>query len=131
MNSKEIEKYDAAGVYTISIDDTLVYVGKSHNMLRRINEHIAAIQHPTAHKYQILHQAIQQGYNIQFDVLYYAKSKNPYTEILNVEAYYINKFMPPLNIQIPNKKDFRKYTINEKAKVITLSEVLKGEPAND
>jgi hypothetical protein len=33
--------------------------------------------------------------------------------------------MPPLNIQIPNKKDFRKYTINEKAKVITLSEIIQ------
>jgi hypothetical protein len=29
-------KYEHAGIYSISVDDTLVYIGKSHNMLMRI-----------------------------------------------------------------------------------------------
>ena len=30
------KKYEHAGIYSISIDDKLVYIGKSHNMLRRV-----------------------------------------------------------------------------------------------
>ena len=30
------KKYEHAGIYSISIGDQLVYIGKSHNMLRRI-----------------------------------------------------------------------------------------------
>ena len=29
-------KYEHPGIYSISIDDELVYIGKSHNMLKRI-----------------------------------------------------------------------------------------------
>lgn len=29
-------KYEHAGIYSISIDDKLVYIGKSNNMLKRI-----------------------------------------------------------------------------------------------
>lgn len=30
------DKYDHAGIYSISIGDQLVYIGKSRNMLRRL-----------------------------------------------------------------------------------------------
>ena len=30
------EKYEHPGIYSISIDDTLVYIGKSENMLIRV-----------------------------------------------------------------------------------------------
>ena len=72
---------------------------------------MAAIQCPTSHKYRILNEALHKGHNIKFDVLYYAKAANPYTELFKVEAYYINKYLPPLNYQIPDKKNYRKYTI--------------------
>ena len=29
-------KYEHAGIYSISIDDKIVYIGKSNNMLKRI-----------------------------------------------------------------------------------------------
>ena len=29
-------KYDHAGIYCIKIDDSIVYIGKSHNMLKRV-----------------------------------------------------------------------------------------------
>lgn len=38
------EKYEHAGIYCIKIDSTIVYVGKSRNMLRRVAEHYVAIQ---------------------------------------------------------------------------------------
>jgi hypothetical protein len=31
-----VNKYKRAGIYSISIDDELVYIGKSNNMLKRI-----------------------------------------------------------------------------------------------
>lgn len=31
------EKYEHAGFYCIYIDDKLVYIGKSHNMLKRVS----------------------------------------------------------------------------------------------
>lgn len=36
-------KYDHAGIYCIKIDATIVYIGKSHNMLKRVSQHYAAI----------------------------------------------------------------------------------------
>ena len=30
------DKYEFAGIYCIKIDDDIVYIGKSHNMLRRV-----------------------------------------------------------------------------------------------
>ncbi len=30
------DKYEHAGIYCIKIDDDIVYVGKSHNMLKRV-----------------------------------------------------------------------------------------------
>lgn len=36
-------KYEFAGIYCIKIDDEIVYVGKSGNMLRRIAQHYAGI----------------------------------------------------------------------------------------
>ena len=30
------KKYNSAGIYCIKIDDEIVYIGKSHNMLKRV-----------------------------------------------------------------------------------------------
>ena len=55
-----IEKYfERAGIYTISIADKVVYVGKSHSLLHRIAEHIDATNQAFRHKYRILNQARQ------------------------------------------------------------------------
>ena len=37
------DKYEHVGIYCIKIDDTIVYIGKSHNMLKRVSQHYAAI----------------------------------------------------------------------------------------
>lgn len=50
-------KYDHAGIYCIKIDDTIVYIGKSMNMLKRVAQHYAAIKGQKERKYRILAEA--------------------------------------------------------------------------
>lgn len=69
-------KYEFAGIYCIKVDDKIVYIGKSGNMLRRIAQHYAGIQNETEKKYYVLSEARRRGHDINFDVLYYAKSRN-------------------------------------------------------
>ena len=45
-------------------------------MLRRISQHYAGIQNETEKKYKVLSEARRRGHDINFDVLYYAKSRN-------------------------------------------------------
>ena len=60
QDQKIREKYSGAGIYQIYIDDILVYIGKAHNLLERIAEHIAEIKYvdsKSANKYKVLAQA--------------------------------------------------------------------------
>ena len=107
-------KYDHAGIYCIKIDDTIVYIGKSHNMLKRVSQHYAAIQGQTEKKYRIFAEAQRKGHSINFDVLYHAAEtyypavKN---EIGQKEGEYIRQYKPVLNTQIPREDDWRKFDV--------------------
>lgn len=124
------EKYRGAGIYSIKIDDILVYIGKSQDLLERVAEHIAEIQNIDQHssnKYKVIAQAQRTGHQITFDVLYYS----PFTigndmldDIGFNEGKYIREYLPFLNIQIPNENDYKKYTYNKRAKYITLDSIL-------
>ena len=125
-----VEKYNHAGIYSISIADKLVYIGKSANMLKRLAQHIAAMEYPKNHKYKVLKQAHDEGYTISFDVVYRAKCKNTedmFDEIGRKEGEYIRAKKPPLNYQIPKEKDYHSYTVRKRAKVITLETILNKE----
>ena len=50
-------KYEHAGIYCIKIDNQIVYIGKSHNMLKRVAQHYVGIQLKTERKYCILAEA--------------------------------------------------------------------------
>ena len=105
-------KYEFAGIYCIKVDEKIVYIGKSGNMLRRIAQHYAGIQRQTEKKYAVLAEARRRGYNINFDVLYYAKSTryaDKLTEIGEKEGEYIRKYQPILNTQIPKEDDWHKF----------------------
>lgn len=67
------QKYERAGIYCIKVDDRIVYIGKSHNMLKRVASHYAAIKGETERKYRILSEVQRKGHSINFDVLYYAQ----------------------------------------------------------
>lgn len=123
-----VYRYKHAGIYAIYIEDQLVYIGKSRNMLQRLADHMSEVEDSDIHKYQILRQAKQEGYNLRFDVFYYTKAESQEAIDLDIgyqEAYYINKYRPPLNLQVPKQNNFSSYTINETAKTITLDEVLQ------
>ena len=108
------EKYDHAGIYCIKIDDTIVYIGKSHNMLKRVSQHYAAIMGQSEKKYRIFAEAQRKGHSINFDVLchaaetYYPAVKN---EIGQKEGEYIRQYKPVLNTQIPREDDWRKFDV--------------------
>ena len=106
------EKYERAGIYCIKIDNKIVYIGKSGNMLRRTAQHYAGIQMGTEKKYRIIAEAKRKGHNIGFDVLYYAKScryADKLAEIGEKEGEYIRKHNPILNTQIPKAENWEQW----------------------
>ena len=109
-------KYEYAGIYCIKIDQNIVYIGKSANMLRRVAQHYVGIQNETEKKYRILAEARRKGHSINFDVLYYAKSRN-YVDKLNEigekEGEYIRKYNPILNTQIPKAENWSNFEVRE------------------
>ena len=119
------DKYEHAGIYCIKIDETVVYIGKSYNMLKRVAQHYAAIQQPTEKKYRILAEAHRKRHAINFDVLYYAKAQD-YTSIMaeigEKEGEYIRQYKPILNTQIPKEDDWHKFDVN----TLDAREILKS-----
>ena len=67
-------------------------------------EHWVATSKPKNNKYKVLAEARKRNMKVRFDVLYRAKSQTKEeieNEIGEKEGYYIRKYMPPLNNQIP------------------------------
>lgn len=115
------DKYDHPGVYKITVNNEIVYVGKARNMADRIATHIQMIRDAKLRtegekfKYGELREAIKNHYNIQFDVLYTSLLSNDTDNIYidndigPYEAKYINEYMPKLNKQIPDLFNYHKY----------------------
>lgn len=125
------DKYSHPGLYCIKIAGVLVYIGKSLNMLQRIANHIAHIESPEkTHKYQILNEARNRGYSVEFDVLYYSQAQADKIEqdIGEEEGRLIRQYRPALNYQIPKEGDYTKYTVNRRAKKVSLDEILGLQP---
>ena len=122
-------KYEHAGIYCIKVDDKIVYIGKSGNMLRRIAFHYAHTQMETEAKYRILSEARRKGHELGFDVLYYAKSEryaDRQTELGEKEGEYIRQYRPILNTQIPKEEDWRKWDTNTLDTRKILQEILEN-----
>ena len=119
-------KYHRPGIYSISIAGRLVYIGKSLDMLTRVAQHMAEIEFPQKqHKYQILAKAREQGYSIDFDVMCYGETED---DIGRAEARLIRKYRPLLNYQIPKEDNYHSFTVNRRAKWVTLEEILGRDP---
>ena len=117
-------KYEHAGIYCIKLNDQIVYIGKSRNMLVRIAEHYVGIKQGSECKYRILAEAQRKGYSVDFDVLYYAKNQRYWDiveEIGQKEGEYIRQYRPVLNTQIPKAEDWHKWEVNR----VDAREVLK------
>ena len=107
-------KYDHAGIYCIKLDNQIVYIGKSTNMLYRVAEHYVGIQTGSETKYRILAEAARKNHSITFDVLYDASSfgrEQIQEKIGNMEGEYIRKYRPVLNTQIPKADNWRSYDV--------------------
>lgn len=115
------EKYAHPGVYSITVNGEIVYVGKARNMLKRIATHLWEINdgkqttEGKKFKYGELKKAKKYGYDICFDVLYIS-SFSCEDDTIKIdddigpqEAKYINKFLPKLNKQIPNLNNYHQY----------------------
>lgn len=116
-----LEKYDMPGVYSITVDNEIVYVGKARNMATRIANHMYLIKDAylktegEKFKYGELRRALRNDYIIYFNVLYSSDLSNE-EEISKIdddigpqEAKFINMYMPKLNKQIPDLNDYHKY----------------------
>lgn len=120
-------RFQHAGIYKITIDGTIVYIGKSTNMLWRLAEHYVAFKNPESHKYRILAEAKRKGHCVCFDKIYDATStvySDMIEEIGETEGHFIRSYRPALNSQIPKESNWREYDYNPKAKTITLDEIL-------
>lgn len=123
--------FDKPGIYCIKLQGKKVYIGKSRNILDRVASHMGHYLSNTVeskqNKYKILKQAHQQGLVIEFDVLYYSTKSEQADideDIGSAEAFLINHYMPPLNVQIPKIDNWRSHTMSKTAQTITLEEIL-------
>lgn len=108
-----IKKYKHPGIYCIKVNNKVLYIGQSHLMSDRVRSHMRKILNPPQlpckqeyMKYQWLSQFHKEGKLIEFDVLFYTSQKETRTEREKEEAFFINKYLPPLNLVIPNHPDF-------------------------
>ena len=130
IESQAPDKYSGWGIYGIYINNKLVYVGKSKDLLARVANHCLLIDgygkpnEVNANKYKILRQARDQGYKVRFDVLCYTDQDED--KLGQAEADYIHIFLPKLNTQIPKLWDWRHWTINKQAGKITLEQLMGG-----
>ena len=116
------EKYGHPGIYCVYIDEILVYIGKSRDMLVRIANHLDQIEvNMKTNKYKVIREARNTGHNVRFDVMEYCEQNDQI--ISDAEARLIQKHMPPLNHQIP-KIGMSGYFKNNEALYITLDQIL-------
>ena len=109
-------KYEHPGIYCIKLNDQIVYIGKSQNMLERIAAHYVGVKTGSERKYRLLAEAQRKGYPVQFDVLYYAKETkwlDIIEEIGQKEGELIRQYRPILNTQIPKEENWRQWDLHK------------------
>ena len=108
------DKYEHAGIYCIKIDNHIIYIGRSSNMLMRIAQHYVGIKQQSERKYRIIAEAQRKGHSIGFDVLYYAHAHDPAgieSEIGQKEGEYIRQYRPLLNTQVPKEENWKQFDV--------------------
>lgn len=122
------EKYDHYGIYCIKVDNKIVYVGKSRNMLKRIAQHMWEIENnEKKNMYCVLRELRHLHHHLAFDVLETIEESGEQQEdddkIGFAEARLIRHYLPCLNTQIPHMDNYRSYDTQKRAKTITVKEV--------
>lgn len=101
-----------SGIYAITIDERIAYIGQSKDMYSRCRTHIYNIQNAAFQgvdkKYKLLLAAQMGGHKV--DCMPLITCDND--ELAEQEDRYIERFMPPLNILTPlGKQDINNLTI--------------------
>ena len=116
ISKETIEKYSGkAGIYAIYIDETIVYIGETTDLLRRFNQHKQGTLYKSNNKYnkflyRELRRAINNGHDISLKPIEYINgSNNKYLryKLHNKEEEYIRKYNPYLNVQITQENGNR------------------------
>lgn len=118
------------GLYQITVNDKIIYIGKSNNILYRLANHLYEIDNNNKSKKYILLRSLRQaGYRIKFDVYQYMDNSDD-TEISVAEAIEIRKHLPVLNLQIPALDGSQHWKTHPRAKKLTYEELIKflGNP---
>lgn len=106
-----VEKYQKPGIYCVKVNNKIVYIGKSNNMLGRLYDHLRSIEGfaKQEQKYKILRQLKEAGYTIKFEVM---QSQESYDKdsLGELEGEYIRQYNPILNSQIPIKGNYHSWT---------------------
>lgn len=101
------------GIYAITVDSKIVYIGKSQNIFRRCAQHIYNIQNAALNqeKKYLLLLAAQLG-GLWVDCITIDTCKED--QLAELESYYIDHYNPPLNILTPSgKQDISDRTIRD------------------
>lgn len=124
MRYTEIEKFlkknnllescePKSGIYAITIDNRIVYVGQSKNIYQRCGQHIYNIQNAMFNqeqKYLLLLSAQLGGHSIDCISLEYVELD----QLTDKEDEYIKLYKPCLNILTPDgKQDIYKLKIED------------------
>ena len=100
-----------AGIYAITINDSIAYIGKSKHMRNRCSQHIYYTQNAVFNKekkYELLYAAQIGGLRVDCSPIIYCEEN----ELSEYEDKYIEEIMPPLNILTPvGKQDISDLTI--------------------
>lgn len=90
------------GIYTLAIDNVVVYVGKSKHLFERLLEHIREVHRQKEKKYQILNEAVRDNRKVSFKVIEYVKKEDDLTDR---ERFWIKAIDPELNTWWPIDED--------------------------
>ena len=127
----DIEKYQKPGCYCITIDNRIVYIGKSVNIYHRFNQHRSRMYSESNTKQKNLYLVLRlaKRYNKQVSLypLYWSQKTEEDKIKLDItlhEAALIRKYLPPLNAEIPKLSGKRDY-INKKAYTTTLAQIMQ------
>ena len=96
--------YEKPGIYAITIDDHIAYIGQSKNVKERCKQHIYNTQNAMLNKekkYLLLLAAQLGGYRVDCVGIKYGEEE----AILEAEAYFINEYNPCLNINVPGGRN--------------------------
>lgn len=91
------------GIYAITIENRIAYIGQSKNLYQRCCQHIYNTQNAVFNnekKYLLLLSAQLGGFKVDCSPLEYCSID----ELNEKENYYINKYKPCLNILTPTGK---------------------------